>query len=286
VAVKKATVKKIVAKKTASKKSTSIIATAKTRTVAKKSISKKTAAKKPAIKKAPAKKAPAKKAPAKKAARRKSVAKKGPTKSAAKPVDKFVVPPVPVSSLSRAPRVEVNTVPLPVSMPFPPLVPVPPKKTGASGRVVFAVVVGIVLLSLIVWSRAHNRNTDEGAKALPTPSATFTPTASATPTPSASPTPNITAHTAPQGVVAQYTTPGATIFWKAPTAIDGLTGYNVEISRSNGPWKLISTLPSTQTSLNVVKSNANGWTSFRVSSVYSDSQITSAKAFGLPGTYS
>jgi hypothetical protein len=276
VAVKKATVKKIVAKKTANKKSTSKIAPAKTRTVAKKSISKKTAAKKPAIKKAPAKKA----------ARRKSVAKKGPTKSAAKPVDKFVVPPVPVSSLSRAPRVEVNTVPLPVSMPFPPLVPVPPKKTGASGRVVFAVVVGIVLLSLIVWSRAHNRNTDEGAKALPTPSATFTPTASATPTPSASPTPNITAHTAPQGVVAQYTTPGATIFWKAPTAIDGLTGYNVEISRSNGPWKLISTLPSTQTSLNVVKSNANGWTSFRVSSVYSDSQITSAKAFGLPGTYS
>ena len=282
-AVKKTIVKKSVAKKVAATKSTSPKATIKKRTVAKKSISKKTVAKK-----SPAKKSAAKKSPAKKSALRKSLAKKKPTTSGAKSVDKFVVPPVPVSSLSRVPRVEVNTFPLPVSHPLPPTAPILPKKTGASGRVVFAVVVGIILLSLVVWSRAHNRNTDAGAKALPTPSATSTPTSSAapTPTPSASSNPIITAHAAPQGVVAQYTTPGATIFWKAPTAIDGLTGYNVEISLSNGPWKLISTLPTSQTSLNVVKSNANGWTSFRVSSVYSDSQITSAKAFGLPGTYS
>jgi hypothetical protein len=270
VAVKKATVKKSVAKKTAAKKSPA----------------KKTAAKKTPAKKTAAKKSPAKKTAVKKSALRKSVARKKTVKSAAKSVDRFVVPPVPVSSISRSPRVEVSTVALPVSIPLPPPAPMPRKKEGASGRVVFAVVVGIILLGLIVWSRAHNSNTGDGGKPQPIPSASSTPTVSATPTPSASTTPIIAAHEAPQGVVAHYTTRGATIFWKAPTAVDGLVGYNIEISLSNGPWKLISTLPSTQTSLDVIKSNANGWTSFRVSSVYSDSQITSAKTFGLPGTYS
>jgi hypothetical protein len=86
--------------------------------------------------------------------------------------------------------------------------------------------------------------------------------------------------------VAHYTSTGATIFWKAPTAVDGLSGYNVEMSVSNGPWKLISTVPVAQLSLAVKKVSASGWTSFRISSVYQDSQTLAAKAFGLPGTYS
>lgn len=166
----------------------------------------------------------------------------------------------------------------------------PAKKQGPSGRVVFAVVVGILLLGLIVWARTNNSNSKEVANPSPTPTATATASTSATPTPTPTPlataTAVIAAHEAPQGVVAHYTAPGATIFWKAPSAVDGLTGYNIEISISNGPWKLISTVPATQTSLDIVKVNATGWTSFRVSSVYADSQITSAKAFGLPGTYS
>ncbi|MFZ2227410.1 MAG: hypothetical protein WA090_02735 [Candidatus Nanopelagicaceae bacterium] len=71
-----------------------------------------------------------------------------------------------------------------------------------------------------------------------------------------------------------------------PNAAEGLTGYNVEISLSNGPWKLISTVPASQHYLDVTKENTTGWTSFRVSSVYSDGEATPAKAFGLPGTYS
>lgn len=281
-AVKKATAKKSVAKRPAAKKSTSKKATVRKKMVTKKSVTKKSAAKK-----SPAKKAVTKKSAVKKSTSKKSAAKKAPAKRAARPIDKFVVPPVPVSSLSRPARVEVSTVPAPVHVPAPPLLPSPVKKQGASGRVVFAVVVGIFVLGLIVWARAHNPNTD--GVATPTPSA-LAPgglkSPSPTPTPSATPTVVITAHSAPQGVVAHYTTPGATIFWSAPVAVEGLTGYNIEISISNGPWKLISTVPATQTSLDVGKANSTGWTSFRVSSVYADSQITSAKAFGLPGTYS
>jgi hypothetical protein len=96
----------------------------------------------------------------------------------------------------------------------------------------------------------------------------------------------IAAHAVPQGVVAHYTASGATIFWTAPTATEGLTGYNIEISVNSGAWKLIATVPATQLSQDVTKVNSNSWTSFKVSSVYSDSVVTSAKAFGLPGTYS
>ncbi|HEX7405791.1 MAG TPA: histone H1-like repetitive region-containing protein [Candidatus Nanopelagicaceae bacterium] len=280
-AVKKATAKKSVAKRPAAKKPTSKKATVRKKTATKKSVTKKSVAKK-----SPAKKAAAKKSAVKKSTSKKSAAKKAPAKHVARPIDKFVVPPVPVSSLSRPARVEVSTVPAPVHVPAPPLLPSPVKKQGASGRVVFAVVVGIFILGLIVWARAHNPNTDGVATPSATPTATESTTPTPTPTPSATPTVVITVHSAPQGVVAHYTTPGATIFWSAPAAVEGLTGYNIEISISSGPWKLISTVPATQTSLDVVKANSTGWTSFRVSSVYADSQITSAKAFGLPGTYS
>jgi hypothetical protein len=175
-------------------------------------------------------------------------------------------------------------VPTPAAPATSGMAPAQEKKPGASGRVVFAVVVGIILLGLIVWAKGHN-STDKTAT--PTPSATATTSASATPSPTPSDTAAvISAHEPPQGVVAHYTSTGATIFWKAPTAVDGLTGYNVEISVSNGPWKLISTVPVAQLSLDVTKENTTGWTSFRVSSVYSDSQTSAAKAFGLPGTYS
>ena len=109
-------------------------------------------------------------------------------------------------------------------------------------------------------------------------------TASATPTESAAAT--SAAHLAPEAIVAHYTSSGATIFWKAPTPADQLTNYNIEISISAGPWKLISTVPASQMSLDVTKVNSKGWTSFRVSTVYSDGQIVGGKVFGLPGNYS
>jgi hypothetical protein len=300
VAVKKATAKKSVVKKSAvraTKKSAPKKATSKATTV-KKTTAKKTAVKKSA-KKAAVKKSVAKKSAVKKTAK-KAVTRRTPAKKA---VEGIVIPEAPITA-QRSARVEIVTTPAPLlvapapstpAMPSSPVTPAPAvgmapaseKKPGASGRVVFAVVVGIILLGLIVWAKGHNSNP------VAQPSTTPTSTASATPTDTASPTPTpsdtsatIIAHEAPQGVVAHYTSTGATIFWKAPTALDGLTGYNVEISVSNGPWKLISTVPVAQLSLDVKKESTSGWTSFKVSSVYSDSQTVAAKAFGLPGTYS
>ena len=286
-AVKKATAKKSVAKKAAAK--------APRKSVTKKSTVKKSAVKKAAVKKSTVKKTvvkkPAKKAPSK--ARKKSAVKKSASKRVAskKSAETIVIPEAPISGARNA-RVEIvsTPAPTPVIIPAAPT-PTPEKKPGASGRVIFAVIVGIILLGAIVWAKGHNSNSNKNASPTPTATSSATPTSSSTeyasPTPSASSTSaTLTAHGVPQGVVAHYTTAGATIFWRAPTAVDGLTGYNVEISVSNGPWKLISTVPATQLSLDVKKTSTSGWTSFKVSSVYSDSQTSSAKAFGLPGTYS
>jgi hypothetical protein len=289
VAVKKAAKKKVAApKKSVSKK-----AAPKKATTAKKSTAKKTVVKKSAVKKSAVKKSAVKKTAVKKAAKKKVVApKKRVAKKATKRIaprrgaDSIDIPEAPILA-SRSARVEIvsTPTPAPIIIPAAPIAPTHVKKPGASGRVVFAVVVGIIILGLIVWAKGNNSNRAIDAK--PTPTVTATATDSPSPTPSASDTSAVlTAHEAPQAVVAHYTSTGATIFWKAPSAVEGLTGYNVEISFSNGPWKLISTVPFAQMSLDVKKENASGWTSFKVSSVYSDSKSIAAKAFGLPGTYS
>ncbi|HUW88771.1 MAG TPA: histone H1-like repetitive region-containing protein [Candidatus Paceibacterota bacterium] len=287
-AVKKVTAKKSVAKKATAKKSIA------KKTPAKRSVAKKTAAKKSAVKKSTAKKSAAKKSAVKKTAAKKSAVKKSTAKkSAAKKssVERIVIPEAPITA--RTSRVEIVstpsplTAPTPVAVPAPVQPPTPVKKESASGRVIFAVVVGIIVLGLIVWGQSNGSNKDDAAKPTPTPSVSSTPTS--TPEVTATPTPTavvISTHEAPQGVVAHYTPTGATIFWRVPNASDGLTGYNIEISLSNGPWKLISTVPATQFYLDVTKESGTGWTSFRVSSVYSDGEATPAKAFGLPGTYS
>jgi cellulase/cellobiase CelA1 len=71
----------------------------------------------------------------------------------------------------------------------------------------------------------------------------------------------------------------------------GIANYNVEISVNGGAWKLISTLPASQLSIDVTKSAATGWSSFRVSAVYSDGQtilgttVLNKSAFGLSGQF-
>jgi hypothetical protein len=65
----------------------------------------------------------------------------------------------------------------------------------------------------------------------------------------------------------------------------GLSNYNVEIRSNGGAWKLISTVPSSQLSIDITKGDAAGWSSFRISSVYSDGQVIGGKVFGLPGQY-
>ena len=92
-------------------------------------------------------------------------------------------------------------------------------------------------------------------------------------------------HEAPVGIVAHYTAKGATIFWKTPAASTGLANYNVEISIAGGAFKLISTVPASQLSLDVTKTDTAQWSSFKVSSVYDDGTVVAGKVFGLPGLY-
>jgi hypothetical protein len=87
------------------------------------------------------------------------------------------------------------------------------------------------------------------------------------------------------GIVAHYTSTGATIFWQAPAGASGLTSYNVEIAANGGAFKLIATVPATQLSLNITKNGTNGWDSFKISAVYSDGSVVAGKVFGLPGQY-
>ena len=75
------------------------------------------------------------------------------------------------------------------------------------------------------------------------------------------------------------------ITWKAPTATAGLTGYKFEVRSGMGEWKESGILPADQLSIEFTKGSMDGSTSFRVSSVYSDGQSASAKAFGFSGQF-
>ena len=263
---KKAPAKKAVAKKSAVKKSAS-----------KKKVTAKRAVKKSAVKKV------AKKAPAKKAATKK-VAKKAPAKRVVKKSAKeatsvrFSVPPVPVTSS----RSEV-TAPF-VAKPAPAVAkPSAKPKQSTSGRVVFAVVIAIVVLAAIAWSKSGSDGDDVAAPA-PSISQSAEPTETAT----AEPTETATAGAveSPSKFVALKSADGLKLRWLAPAATEGLTGYNVEI-RANGigDWTTIATLPADQLNQSVTKNGDAGWTQFRVTSVYSDGQTASATVFGIPGEF-
>ncbi|MBF8252534.1 MAG: fibronectin protein [Actinobacteria bacterium] len=293
VAVKKKSAAKKTAKKAPAKR---VVKKTAKKSVAKKSVAKKKIAKKaPAkrvAKKAVAKKSVAKKAPAKRVAK-KAVAKKAPAKRAAK---KSAA--TPVTQL-----VSVSTTPLPPKPAPAEIKPVAPKseaqkpvatpKQSTSGRVVFFVVAGIAILAAIVWSQSGT-DRDEAATPTPSMSQSAEPTESATaePTESATAEPTesavaVVAVEAPTKFVALNSTDGLKLRWVAPSAVDGLTGYNVEV-RANGAgdWMTIATVPVDQLTQNVIKTSDSGWTQFRVSSVYSDGQIASSAVFGIPGEFS
>lgn len=260
---KKSAAKKKVAKKAPARKA-----------VAKKSVAKKKTTAKRAVKKSVAKKS-AKKAPAKKAATKKTVKKSTAKRTVKKSAKKAAAARVSVTSsrpITAAPVVATPVTPKPVATP----------KQGASGRVVFAVVVGIVLLAMIVWSNS-GKESDDGAA--PTPSASQ----SAEATESASPeetTPAVGTVEAPSKFVALKSADGLNLRWVAPMATEGLTGYNVEIrANGTGEWTTIATVPADQLTQAVTKSGDAGWTQFRVSSVYSDGQTAAAKVFGIPGEF-
>ena len=266
-AVKK-TAKKA-AKKSAAKKSPAKKAVAKKKTV-KKAVAKKAVAKKTA-KKAAVKKT-AKKAVAKKAVAKKKVAKKAPAKRAVKKA-----------------AVAVTSAPRPVAAPAPvkpvaaPAKPVSAPKQSTSTRTAWLVVIGIAALALIVWSQSSSSDSEDAA---PMPTASQTAEPSASPSESEEPSAAVAVVEAPTKFVALNAEGGLKLRWVAPTAVEGLTGYNVEIrAKGQGEWTVIATVPADQLTQNVTKASDSGWTQFRVSSVYSDGQTASATAFGIPGEF-
>ena len=253
---------------------------------------KKTSAKR-AVKKS-VKKAPAKKSAVKKSAKKvvkksaKKVVKKSAKKTAKKASSTFVVPAVPsISSRSsfQSPSVVERPAKTPGSS-----VPAGMKSSSSdatSKRVVIAVVIAVVLLAIIVVSRNGSTETQTAA-----PEATATAQASKEAEPTAEATAEATTSTVvdqggsePVGIVAQYTASGATIFWKAPTDGAAVSNYNVEIRANGGTWKLISTVPAEQYSIDITKGETTGWASFRISSVLEDGTVDGGKVFGLPGQW-
>jgi hypothetical protein len=277
VAVKK---KAPVKKKTAAKKAT-------------KKVVKKAAKKAPAKKKAAAKKV-TKKAPARKKAAAKKLAKKAPArkKAAAKKTtsaSKIIVPPVPLGGAKSPSRVNVSTTPAPVKSA--PAKPSAAPKQGTSPRVLMAAIIGIALLAVIVISRPASNNDDAAPTATPSASESAAPEMSEAATPAASQsatTEAVAAVEAPGRFIGNWKDAAKSVMvitWKAPTATAGLTGYKFEVRSGMGEWKEAGMLPATQLSVELTKGSADGSTSFRVSSVYSDGQIATAKAFGFAGQF-
>ncbi len=279
-AVKKKAATKKVAKKRVVKK-----APAKKKTAAKKApAKKKTAAKKAPLRKKAAAKKVAKKAPAKKKTAAKKVAKKAPArkKAAAK---KIVIPPVPLGGAKSASRVNVSTTPAPTTSAS--AKPSAAPKQGTSPRVLIAAIIGIALLAIVVISRPASDS--DTAAPVATESAAPEMTEEATPeaTEPATTEP-VAAVEAPGRFIGNWKDAEKSVMvitWKAPTATAGLTGYKFEVRSGMGEWTESGMLPATQLSVEFTKGSADGSTSFRVSSVYSDGQLATAKAFGFAGQF-
>jgi len=270
-AAKKAAVKKSAAKKSVAKKST-----------AKKAVAKKTV-KKSAVKKTAAKKT-VKKSAVKKTAAKKTV-KKSAAKKRATSASSVVIPPVPSASSLGAARVDVSSTPKPVSQSAPtkPSTPASAPKQGASGKVLGAIIVGIILLAVVVVTRPDSGSDD----AAPAPAASESAMPTAEPTPEATSAP-VAVVEAPENAVINWKDSAQTIMtltWKAPGAVDGLVGYKVEAKVNDGEWVVKAEVPTTQLAYDFTKVSEDGATSFRVSSVYSDGQEVAAKSFSWGVTF-
>ena len=271
-AVKKAAVKKSAAKKSVAKKST-----------AKKAVAKKSV-KKSAVRKSAAKKT-VKKSAVKKSAAKKSV-KKSTAKKRATSASSVVIPPVPSSASLGASRVDVSSTPklatTSASAPAKPSTSASAPKQGASGKVLAAIIVGIILLAVVVVTRPDSGSDD----AAPAPAATESPMASEEPTAEETSAP-VAAVEGPKtiGNWKDAAKSVMTISWKAPAASAGLTGYKVEVRVNRGEWAVKSEVPADQLSIDFSKTESMGETAFRVSSVYSDGQEAVGNTFGFSGVF-
>jgi hypothetical protein len=174
--------------------------------------------------------------------------------------------------------------------PAKPSKPVSAPKQGASGKVLAAIIVGIILLAVVVVTRPDSGSED--ATPAPTASASAMPSEEATEEPTAEPTSEETS--APVAAVEGPKTIGnwkdsaksvMSISWKAPAASAGLTGYKVEVRVNRGEWAVKSEVPADQLSIDFSKTDSMGETAFRVSSVYSDGQTAEGNTFGFSGVF-
>ena len=281
---KKAVAKKKVTKKTVAKKSTAKKSTAKKAVAKKKSVAKKAVAKKATAKKV-AKKSPVKKSPAKKTTAKKSAAKR----SAASAI---VVPPVPTGA-SRD-RANISTTPIAAPKAAAPKASATPRQ-GSSKGVLVAVLLGIAILAAIVLS-GQSKDSDDAA---PAPTATAEATESASPEATAEATEEASPEATEEATEAAASGEAPTRFignwadgdaemvlrltWRAPAG--DVTAYKIETSFNGGAWSELAELPATQRAQEVMKSSDDKYTSFRVSAIYSDGSVGTAKAFGFKGTF-
>ena len=284
--------KKSAAKKAAPKKSTAKKSTAKKSAVkkaVKKSPAKKTAAKKKSVKKSAVKKTTAKKKVAKKTtAKKKAVKKSAARKSSASQV---VIPPVPsVGSSNGSSRVNVSTTPA-AATPRPAAkgssTSKPAAKSQGSTKVLFAVLVGILLIGAFVISGSDKDGDDAPA---PVPAVTETPEASAAPEETMEATepaePAATTGEAPSRFIGNWKDSSKSVMvitWKAP--MGDVTGYKVETRSNLGEWKVVSEVSATTYSAEFAKGATDGSTSFRVSAVYADGTLGVATPFGFAGQF-
>ena len=252
------------------------------KSAAKKSVAKKSAAKKSTGKKS-AKKSAAKKSAVKKSAGKK-VAKRATKKAAPKKATSVVIPPVPTSArpASTTPKTQtISTTPTPAASAAKSAPSKAPAETKSSGRVLFLVLVGIVILGLLVV----NRGGDDDAAPSVDPSPSMSQSAEATPSAEESPA-ALAAHGAPQKFVAiNNNNGGVTLRWVAPAEAEGITGYDVSISYNAKDFTLVSTVPANQLTLDIAKKDDMGGTQFLVQTVYSDGVKVDAKKFALAGKY-
>ncbi|CAB4629734.1 MAG: hypothetical protein F2602_05515 [Actinobacteria bacterium] len=282
---KKAPAKKAVAKKKVTKKTVAKKAVAKKRT-AKKTVAKKATAKKKSV----AKKAVAKKATTKKKSVAKKVAKKSPAKRATSSA--IVVPPVPTGA-SRD-RANISTAPAAAPKAAAPKASATPRQ-GSSKGVLVAVLLGIAILAAIVLS-GQSKDSDDAA---PAPTATVEATESASPEATAEATEEASPEATEESTEAAASGEAPTRFignwadgdaqmvlrltWRAPAG--DVTAYKIETSFNGGAWSELAELPATQLAQEVTKSSDEKYTSFRVSAIYSDGSVGTAKAFGFKGTF-
>jgi len=161
-----------------------------------------------------------------------------------------------------------------------------PAKDKTASRTFITILAGVVLIALLVISRNGSDSNNSGTETNATPEASTSQGAMESESPAATPEAESTGHGAPQGIVAHYNSKGATIYWNAPAESEGISNYQIEIASNGGEFKVASTVPASQLSLDITASDTTGWCSFRVSTVYSDGKVIAGKVFGLPGQWS